>query len=50
MALNDESYEMILVMRYLDWMKWDDIANRLYISIATVKRRYENALMLLKIS
>lgn len=22
MALNDESYEMILVMRYLDWMTW----------------------------
>ena len=47
MALNNESYEMILVMRYLDWKKWEDIANRLYISIATVKRWHIKALELL---
>ena len=47
MELNDETYEMILIMRYLDWMKWDDIADRLYASVATVKRRHEKALELL---
>ena len=48
MALNDESYEMILVMRYLDWMTWEDIASRLYCSAATIKRKHERAIGLLK--
>ena len=47
MALNDESYEMILVMRYLDWMTWEDIGSRLYCSAATIKRKHEKALELL---
>ncbi len=48
MALNDESYEMILVMRYLDWMTWEDIADKLYCSAATIKRKHERAICLLK--
>lgn len=49
MDLNDESYEMILVMRYLDWMTWEDIASRLYCSAATIKRKHEKAIALLLI-
>lgn len=48
MDLNDESYEMILVMRYFDWMTWEDIASRLYCSAATIKRKHERAIGLLK--
>ena len=48
MALNDESYEMILVMRYLDWMTWEDIADKLYCSAATIKRKHERAISELK--
>jgi len=47
--LNDECYEMILIMRYIDWMTWEDIADRLYCSIATIKRKHEKALRELKI-
>ena len=48
MDLNDETYIMILIMRYLEWQKWVDIANRLYASVATIKRRHERALTMLK--
>ncbi len=48
MELNDETYEMILIMRYLDWMKWNDIADRLYCSAATIKRKHEKAIGLLR--
>lgn len=50
MALNDESYEMILVMRYLDWMTWEDIESRLYCSAATIKRKHEKAIPKMKIT
>ena len=33
-SLNNETYEMILIMRYIDWMTWEDIAARLYFSKA----------------
>ncbi len=40
---------MILIMRYIDWMTWEDIAERLYFSKATIKRKHEKAIELLKI-
>ena len=47
-SLNNETYEMILIMRYIDWMTWEDIAARLYFSKATIKRKHEKAIECLK--
>ena len=45
--LNDECSEMILFMRYLEWMTWEDIGSKLYCSAATIKRKHEKAIELL---
>lgn len=44
MELNDELYQMILIMRYIEWMTWEDISNRLYFSVATIYRKIKMAL------
>ncbi len=44
MTLNNETYEMVLIMRYIDWMTWEDIAAKLYFSKATIKRKHEKAI------
>jgi DNA-directed RNA polymerase specialized sigma subunit len=46
--LNDECSEMILFMRYLEWMTWEDIGSKLYCSAATIKRKHEKAISELK--
>lgn len=37
-SLGNEEYEKLLAYRYFDWMIWDDIADKLYVSRSTVKR------------
>jgi len=44
MELNNELYEMILIMRYIEWMTWEDISDRLYFSVATIKRKHGKAI------
>ncbi len=44
MELDNETHEMILVLRYIDWMTWEDIGSRLYCSAATIKRKHEKAI------
>lgn len=46
--LEDETLQMILVYRYIDWMPWSEIAAKVYWSIATVKRKHEMAIEMLK--
>ncbi len=46
-GLEDESLQMILVLRYIDWMTWGRISRRLNWSVATIKRRHDEALVLL---
>ena len=45
--LEDETLQMILVYRYIDWMTWSEIAAKVYWSIATVKRKHEIAIEML---
>ena len=49
MSLNNESYEMILVMRYLDWKTWEDISSKLYSSPRTLRRRHDEAIKLIEV-
>ena len=46
--LESEEHQMILKYRYLEGLPWDEIGELLNISISTVKRWNQNALLMLK--
>ncbi len=46
--LENEDYKNVLIMRYLDTLTWDKIADNLYCSISSVKRWHKVAIELLK--
>ena len=45
----NEDYKTILIKRYIEGYKWDDIASLIYVSKSTVKRWHEEALVSLNI-
>jgi len=47
--LEDETLQMILVYRYIDWLSWSEIAAKVYYSDKTVRRKHDLAIELLKI-
>ncbi len=47
--LDDPELEMVLIYKYIDWLSWRDIAQRMYFSIATIRRKHDKALDLLKL-
>ena len=49
LTINDEVLQKVLVYRYIDWYTWNEICSMIYCSLATVKRKHENALKALKI-
>lgn len=48
-ALENEDYKIILVKRYIEGCKWDDIADLIFVSKSTLKRWHEDVLDLLKV-
>lgn len=48
-TLDNEDYKTLLVLRYLNCKSWDDIADKLYTSLSTVKRWHTKALEQIKI-
>jgi hypothetical protein len=42
--LEDKEYKMILIHRYIDWLSWNEIQDKLYISRATANRWHNQAL------
>lgn len=48
--LENEDYKNILIMRYLDILTWEEIAEKMYYSLATIKRWHNRALDMLKIT
>lgn len=46
--LEDETLQMILIYRYIDWLTWNEIAARVYYSDKTVRRKYDLAIELLE--
>ncbi len=42
--LKDSEMERVLILRYIDWLTWNQIADEMYISRSTVKRWHLNAL------
>lgn len=47
--MENEDYKNVLIMRYLNSLTWEKIAERLYCSSSTVKRWHNNAVGLLKL-
>ena len=47
--LEDETLQMILIYRYIDWLTWSEIASKVYYSDKTVRRKHDLALELLEI-
>lgn len=42
--LENEDYKRLLIYRYIDWLTWDEIGERMYMSRSTVKRWHKEAL------
>ena len=49
-GLENEDYKNILIMRYLDTLTWEEIAEKMYYSLATIKRWHNKALEMVKIA
>lgn len=42
--LDDTEHKKLLIYRYIDWESWNKIANKMYISLSTLKRWHKIAL------
>ena len=42
--LDDEQHKMVLIQRYIDWLSWNEIAAKMYVSLSTIKRWHRTAL------
>lgn len=47
--LEDPELERLLIYKYIDWMTWRQIADKMYCSQATIRRWHEKAVELIKI-
>jgi DNA-directed RNA polymerase specialized sigma subunit len=43
--IEDKDYRLILVHRYIDWLSWRQIADRMFFSSATIRRWHDKALL-----
>lgn len=43
-GLEDETLQMILVYRYIDWLSWIEISNKVYCSLSSVYRKHRDAI------
>jgi hypothetical protein len=48
--LEDEDLRKVLILRYFDWLTWNQIASKMYISYSTSRRMHNRAVTLLKAS
>jgi DNA-directed RNA polymerase specialized sigma subunit len=42
--LEDTELRKVLIYRYIDWLNWNEIAVKMFVSISTLKRWHGNAL------
>lgn len=43
-ALEDETLQMILIYRYIDWLSWIEISNKVYCSLASVNKKHRDTI------
>ena len=48
--IEDKDYRLILVHRYIDWLSWRQIADRMFFSSATIRRWHEKALLQIELT
>lgn len=48
--LDNSTYRMVLIYRYIRWMTWDEVGQKMYTSRSTLKRLHTQALEQLVIS
>ena len=44
-GLENKQYGMILIHRYIDWLSWRQIADKMFFSSATIRRWHDKALL-----
>ncbi len=42
--LEDKEYKMVLIHRYIDWLSWTEISQKLYFSPSKIRRTHDKAL------
>jgi DNA-directed RNA polymerase specialized sigma subunit len=42
--LEEKEYKMILIHRYIDWLSWTEISQKLYYSSSKIRRMHDKAL------
>ncbi len=47
--LDNPEYERLLIYRYIDWLNWRDIADKMFYSQATIRRWHDLALEEIKV-
>jgi hypothetical protein len=47
--LEDKELRKLLIYRYLDWSSWQEMADKMFVSISTLKRWHKEALLGIKI-
>ena len=48
-GLENKQYGMILIHRYIDWLSWRQIADKMFFSSATIRRWHDKALLEIKL-
>ena len=44
-AIGNSEYERLLIYRYIDWLNWQDIADKMFYSKATIRRWHDLAMV-----
>lgn len=48
--IDDYELQMVLFYRYIDWFTWNAICEKVFFSLATIKRKHRKALALIEIN
>ncbi len=47
--IDEPDLERLLIFRYIDWLTWREIADKMHYSTATIRRWHERAIALIKV-
>ncbi|MDD3663159.1 MAG: hypothetical protein PHT84_04810 [Candidatus Pacebacteria bacterium] len=48
--IEDEQYRIVMIYRYIEWLSWADIAEKMFYSVATIRRWHDKSLLEIKVS
>lgn len=48
-TLENPEYKRLLIFKYIDWLSWREIADKMHYSIATIRRWHEKVLIEIKV-